>query len=151
MECSEVRGFLLECDLDELQAEVESPVAQHLSQCSDCRKIADEVIAVESALNTFLETRRPSRSFEEVAGSPGTAVEQKRIRFFRPLPLILTAAAAAILLAVALPLFNRNVDLPIEGISTELRAELPVVQVPSEKTALILDSGNPDYQIIWLF
>jgi hypothetical protein len=151
MECIEVREFLHECDLAELLEEGVSPAAQHLSRCADCRKIADEMVNAQSALNAHLESRRPSRSFEELVESLGTVAEEKHASFFRPLPLILSTAAAAILLVVALPLFSRKVDLPIEGISSELRAELPVVQAPSEKTALILDSGNPDYQIIWLF
>jgi len=151
MECGEVRELLLECDITDLQGEGDPLLGDHLHDCPDCRRIADEMIAAESALNSFLGSRGPSRSFEEVSAALVTDDRKRPHPFFRPLPLILSTAAAALLLVVAIPMFNRILNLPIVQELPELRVELPVVEAPPDMTALILDSGNPDYQIIWLF
>jgi len=151
MECGEVRELLLECAITDLYGKGYPSLRDHLQDCPDCQRIADEMIAAESALNSFLGSRGPSRSFEEVAAALVSHHRKRSPRFFRPLPLILSTAAAALLLVVVMPMFNRNVDSPIVRELPELRVELPVVKAPPDMTALIMDSGNPDYQIIWLF
>ena len=151
MDCSEVRELLLECDITDLQVEGNPPLGDHLQDCPGCREIADEIMTAESALNSFVGSRGPSRSFEEVAAALVSHDRKRPRQFFRPLPLILSTAAAALLLVVVMPMFNRNVDSPIVRELPELSVEFPMIKAPPDMTALILDSGNPDYQIIWLF
>jgi len=151
MDCAEARERLLEADLEELRTEGGSPLAMHLMGCTDCRKAAEAIAGAESAIASVLERQQPASRFAEAVDTASRSVEisgRSRKRWF---PLLLPLAAAAALFILLLPLFDRKVESPIEIVVPELQAELPAVKAPPGKSAMILDTGSPDFQIIWLF
>jgi hypothetical protein len=66
-------------------------------------------------------------------------------------PVLLPLAAAAVLFLLIFPLWNGEVEIVRDPFVPAIMAEAPEVRAPAEGSAMIIDSGDPDYQIIWLF
>ncbi|MFC1628747.1 hypothetical protein ACFL3H_06495 [Gemmatimonadota bacterium] len=151
MNCEEARDLMFEADLTDLKMETDTPLSEHLRVCEECRNSAEIILGTESTFATALDSLDPARSFEEavvIALSVPDESGRKRIRL---LPVLLPLAAAAAFFFFIFPLWNSHVGSEHELIVPILTAEMPAVKAPTEKTAMILNSGDPDYQIIWLF
>ena len=151
MNCDEARESMLEADLTDLEEEHTSPLSEHLQECEACRRLADLILETESSFASALDSLRPGRSFEETVVAAVSAPAGGARRRFRALPVLLpVAAAAAIFLLLVLP-WQPEVGVPREPVVPGILAEIPQLSTPVEKTAMIIDAGDPDYQIIWLF
>jgi hypothetical protein len=151
MRCEEARELICEADLAELKMETDSPLSEHLRECSGCRRAADVILGTESAFAAAFDALTPGKSFEEsvvTAVSTATLSSRKRSRVF---PVLLPLAAAAVLLLLIFPLWNGEVEIVRDPLVPAIMAEAPEVRAPAEGSAMIIDSGDPDYQIIWLF
>ena len=151
MNCEEVRELLLESDLSDLTTEKDTPLSRHLQECAECRSLARAVVDAASALGSVLDAQEPEIRFEEAIVHAFSAGKKERSPRLRALPVLLPLAAVAALFILLVPILFRQEPIPVEFMVPEVTAELPALKAPPGKTAMILDSGDPDYQIIWLF
>lgn len=151
MNCAEVRELLLESDLSDLTTGEDTPLSRHLQGCPECRSLAQAVVDAASALGAVLDPQEPETLFEEAVVHAVTAGRKERHPRLRALPVLIPLAAVAALFILLVPLLFRQEPYPVEFRVPEVTAELPALKAPPGKTAMILDSGDPDYQIIWLF
>jgi len=153
MNCAEARELLLESELADLRMEGGSPLAEHLMACPSCQELARSVVEMESALASALGSREPDLAFEEAVVAAATPEKFRRShrRRLRVLPALVPLAAAAVLVLLLLPRSGTRDEFPGRVLTPAMAAELPAVEAPPGKTAMILDTGNPDVQIIWLF
>ena len=151
MTCEEARELIFEADLEELAMGRDTPLAGHLRECGECRQAAEVILGTESAFADAFDSLTPGRSFEEtVVNAISTAPGGPRRRF-RALPVLLPVAAAAALFLLLFPLWTGEMGMVRDPLVPAVMAEAPALRAPSEGSAMILDSGDPDYQIIWLF
>ncbi len=156
MRCTEARELLLTAEPDELRGEGDSTLAGHLRTCPACRRLATAILESEAALAADLDALAAGRS-ADVTGALLRSIEAAglgRSRKRRPLliPFLLPLAAAALLAVLLLPSRSHRdsreeLALPAAFAS----AEAPALSTPPGRTALILDTDDPDYQIIWFF
>ncbi len=151
MKCEEAGELIFEADLEELGMGGDSPLTGHLRECGECRQAAEVILGTESAFAAAFDSLAPGRSFEESVVTAISAVPGSSRRRLRALPILLPLAAAAALFLLIFPLWNREVGVVRDPFVPALLAEAPALRTPSERSAMILDSGDPDYQIIWLF
>jgi len=151
MNCEEARDLMFEADLTDLKMETDTPLSEHLRVCEECRNSAEIILGTESEFADAFDSLKPGRSFEEVVVTALSAPAESSRKRIRVLPALLPLAAAAALFFFIIPLWNGEVKMPRDPVLPILAAELPAVVAPVTKTAMILDSGDPDYQIIWLF
>lgn len=151
MNCDEARELLLESDPEELRIESDTLLSSHLRECSSCRKLASSILNTQSDLAVTLSSQMPALEFEEAMTRAVVDMQTGSTRRLRILPFLLPVAAAAALFLLLLPLWSQGPEPPVEMLQVERVAEYPAVKAPPGKTALILDSGRQDMQIIWLF
>ena len=151
MKCEEARERIFEADLEELGMGGNSPLTEHLRECRECRQAAEVILGTESAFAAAFDSLAPGKSFEESVVTAISSVPGSSRKRFRALPVLLPLAAAAALILLIFPLWNDEVGMVRDPLVPALLAEAPAVRTPSERSAMILDSGDPDYQIIWLF
>ncbi len=151
MNCEEARELMLEADLTDLKMETGTSLSEHLRGCRKCRSSAEIILGTESTFAAALDSLKPARSFEEAVVTTLSAPVESGRKRIRTLPILLPLAAAAVLFFFIFPLWNGEVEIPRDPVLPVLAVELPAVAAPVERTAMILDSGDPDYQIIWLF
>lgn len=151
MNCEESRQLIFEADLADLRMETGSHLSEHLRECAECRKTVEIILGTESTFSAALDALKPGRSFEEAVVTVLSETAEGGRRRIHLLPILLPLAAAAALFFIIFPLWNSEVGVPRDPVFPLLIAETPAVKAPAEKTAMILDSGDTDYQIIWLF
>jgi len=151
MKCDEAGELIFEADLEELEPGIETPLAGHLRECGECRQAARAILGAESAFAAAFDALTPGRSFEESVVTAITAIPGASRRRLRALPVLLPLATAAAILLLLFPLWNREAGIVRDPVIPVLMAEAPALRTPSERSAMIIDSGDPDYQIIWLF
>ena len=152
MNCQKAEELLLEAALEELAPESDSPLGEHIRTCERCRRRAEAIRAAERELGETLDGFQPSVTADELLE---TAIHRERQRwsrnrfYRRAMPV---AAAAVLVLAVALSLFTGG---PREATQfagqVGAMAEPAQFEAPSNRTAMVLDPGDSDIQIIWLF
>ncbi|MFC1545657.1 hypothetical protein ACFL44_03105 [Gemmatimonadota bacterium] len=151
MNCEDARDLILEADLTDLKMDTETPLSEHLRSCEQCRKSAEIILGTETTFAAAFDSLKSTRSFEEVivtALSESAGNSRKRMRV---LPVLIPLAAAAALIFLLIPLWTSDVGQRSDPVIPIITTEMPAVKAPAEQTAMILDSGDPDYQIIWLF
>jgi hypothetical protein len=125
-ECSALHSALLTAEPAELRGEGSSELARHLSECADCRALAEHILQTTSSLAARLQA--------DVAG----VQQRRRARTWHPAWTALPAAAA-----LAGLLLIREVQLdeavPRVGLLSEVRR--PVVQ------AVVNAPGNRDVAV----
>jgi Putative zinc-finger len=94
----------------ELSEDERAEVSRHLTGCSECRLLLEEVAAVDEAARS-LPADAPEGYFDTFAPRVKARLTRERRRAFRP-PVWSLAVAAALLLAVITPLTLREHEAP---------------------------------------
>jgi hypothetical protein len=134
MTCADARDAIEIAELSELRGDDDSPLAGHLRECAECRRLADVVLRGTSALT--LDSARRARTH--------------RTRVRRVTAWSSVAAAATIVAAVvvdrrqstALPEPRRSASLPV--------ARQVSLEVARGQQATVLKTSDPKVTVIWL-
>jgi hypothetical protein len=156
MKCFEARLALLEEDLRTLMAEGDGPLAEHLRGCSDCQARAEVILRGEALLATELEKGVPQTDLAriiEIAGRREEGIIPFPARAAKwatrgPRVAILPVAAAA---AVAILFLSRPPSLPGPEFTPEPVSHGLGVEAPEGHSMAVLETGNPDIKVVWLF
>jgi anti-sigma factor RsiW len=150
--CQRAEGLLLEAAPEELTPDSDSPLGEHIRTCERCRSKAEAIRAAERGLGESLDGFQPSVSADELLEAAILRERQRwsRNRFYRrAMPV---AAAAVLVLALGVSLFTSGprVTEQFAG-QVGAMAEPAQFEAPSNRTAMVLNPGDSDIQIIWLF
>ena len=134
MTCTEARDAIDVADLSELRASNDSPLARHLRECAECRRVAGVVLRGTAAL--MLGSARRERT--------------RRSRLRRVTAWSSVAAAATIVAVVATdrheppprPQPTRSASLPV--------ARHVSLEVGKGQQATVLKTSDPKVTVIWL-
>ncbi len=166
MRCSEARRALLEADLYVLRGEGPTPLAIHIRRCPECRARADALLGGEYALGEALAGAVPAPdpdtiirlAREEEAALPSRldVSPPSPPRGWRPTGLgpgaaLWSLAAAAALSALFFFGTDRTPSLPGNQIVLEPEPRGLNVEVPKNQRVAVLQTGNPDISVLWLF
>jgi len=171
MICAEAREALLAAEIHELEGDGNSPLARHLAGCAGCRKAATTILRDEGLLAVALTTLLPQPDVDAllelglntgISGSEGAAIRETT-RDTLPLPrgssfpsrrltvgsLALASLAAAAGLAALL--FPRMPSPPGPVYTPPARAMGLEVEAPPGQDVAVLETGDPDITVLWLF
>ncbi len=152
MNCQRAEELLLEAAPEELTPDSDTSLGDHLRTCERCRRKAETIRAAELELGDALDGFLPSVSIDELLE---TAIQRERQRwsrnrFYRRMMPV--AAAAVLVIAVALSLFTGGPRGAAQFAGqVGVMAEPVQFEAPLDRTAMVLDPGDSDMQIIWLF
>ncbi len=154
MNCTEARDRLLEADLAELKAEVDTDLSLHLQGCIRCRAVAERLAAEERTLAAALDAVRPRTGVEEaLARAEAESASRGRVPTF-PLrkawglvPLAAAAAVAGVLIT------SSGGQLPGEPIDVAAvrHAPAPIVEESTGQNVAVFETENPDIVVVWIF
>jgi len=154
--CRRPVADLLRADVDELRGGGSSELAGHILDCERCGALARSIL---SGYETLDDTLDPAvdvqgRSIVALGRALAARGDRHRPRWALPMPpawAAATAAAASIAAALALVL-PAPLDPALEPAwqPPTTWASPPVVSAPQHNVAVI-QTGNPDITIIWLY
>jgi hypothetical protein len=131
---------MLGADLDELRARGDTPLAEHLRACTECRARADVIVAGYASLATSLVALKPA---PDNAGM----TRLHKVRGYRWVPLPLAAAAVIALLFVGQ---QGDEALPnMDAVTRLMFRETPVVSPATGQQAMVIEKNN--MTIVWLY
>ena len=137
MTCTEAREALLTADLGEMGIEGDGALASHLTECTDCARVAAQIASHTSALARLVATRP--------ASGAGTRDDQRLRRTAWRTALPIAAAIAGILLVrhqyAHSPLQSGSIVTTGTGVSVECK---------TGQTATVIPTTDPKITIIWL-
>lgn len=110
----------------EIATEERSAISRHLRECPDCRRLLEEMSAVDDAARS-LPAEAPEGYFETFASRVRARLHVAPRRGFRP-PVWSLAVAAALLLAVITPLTLKEHPAPAAPSVAERVAEPPALR-----------------------
>ena len=135
MTCTEARDAIEIAELSELGASDDSPLAEHLRGCDECRRLADVVVRGTARLT--LDTARRSRT------------HRSRVR--RVTAWSSVAAAATIVAAVVADRREPTTAQPEPVRSASLPVARHVsLEVGRGQQATVLKTSDPKVTVIWL-
>jgi len=149
MDCAAARALLLEADPAELRGEGDSPLAEHLRACADCRARAETILAGEAELDAALRAiARPAERSRVIPLRP------RRGWGGRIAPAAATFAALAA--AVAAVMLARPAAAPPRGATTEQIAQLmfpapPVARAAAGRSVAVLKTSDPGVTVVWVY
>lgn len=156
MKCIEVRLALLEGELATLTEEGEGPVAEHLRGCPGCQARAEAILQGEALLASELEKGVPRTDLDRIMemaemGEEGVLPFPARaLRWATGGPRVallpVAAAAAVAILFLGKPPALSGPDFTHEPVSPGL-----AVEAPEGHSVAVLETGNPNIKVVWLF
>lgn len=143
MKCDDARQRLLEAELDDLDALEGSALGRHLSDCDECAAAARAIREQERALGELLAGTRGR-------GPDETLATLRRTRPTRSWWAML-AGGTAVAAALSLYLVGSRERLDPEPASPRSARVTPApMEVDSDRSFVVLSTGDPDVTLVWL-
>lgn len=161
MTCETALDRMMEAEPAELRGPGDTPLARHLQTCPRCGRVAAALVAELDALDAALDAyaaagdaeaaadtalaAAPPRPAGREAPSPRSPWWRRSLRGGVPL-----AAAAAV---ATLLLVGRGPDPEPSPAPAPVTSRSPRVAVepPANRGAAVLETGNPNITIVWLY
>jgi hypothetical protein len=156
MNCQEALEAILEADPGVLEAPGATPLGLHLQECPRCRAKARAILQGEAHLAMGLARNLRAPDLDEILqqaaerGPAGVGSGRKALwsvstgRVIRTL-IPLAAAATLVLLLGRSPSLPGPTYLPRQG-HPGLN-----VEVPQDQRVAVMETGNPDIAVVWIF
>jgi len=146
MTCIEARAALVEADPQELHGAADTPLAEHLRDCADCRAAAERIVLVENAMGRRLAALAPRRGLARARATP----PPKRRPWRWAVPLAAAAGVGALLLLVPRPPESR--PAADSRPSTLVREAGGVsVRAPAGRNVAVFETADSGIVVIWFF
>jgi hypothetical protein len=142
--CDEAYEAILEAGPVDLAEPKPGPLAEHLSACTRCRRLAEVVLAEEAILGNALTDLVPTPPLEEILAQGKVPYRRRKAAWFAALPLAAAATMAGLFLA-GRPQISGPIYTPPPSLGG-LNAEAPEGQ-----NLVVLQTNNPDITVLWLF
>lgn len=148
MDCAAARALLLDADPADLRGEDDSPLAEHLRACADCRARAEAILAAEAELDAALRTlATPSTEARVVPMRPRRGWAQR---------IAPAAASLAALAAAAAGVMLTRPQAAPRGATTEQIARLmfpapPVARAEAGRSVAVLQTSDPGVTVVWVY
>ncbi len=140
MNCQPWLDQMLEAEPEELRGRGESPLAGHIRSCEACRTRAALLVRSAELLD---------RSLAAEAASPPLP-RRSRLHHYGAIRVVLPLAAAAVLALVFFAPDRRRMPIPAASVA-EAPPAVPSVTPPPGHSAAVMQTGNPDIVIVWLY
>ncbi len=170
MTCAATREWILEVDPEELERGA-SRVAQgehadHLTECPECRELADEILGAESALRVGLDSVEPALDVvaaleraQKARRAEAHQTARRRRRWQVAVPLAAAALGGILVMGRSFPAARPGFDpatVPAFDPATVRAARAlglvgprPVVKVESDQRVAVLPTRDPNITVIW--
>ncbi len=142
MNCMECRERLLEADRADLERAGDTLLVAHLTGCSGCRAIADQLLEEERYLREALDALEPAGSAGDAVRRAARIVRRRRRRWLGLVPAAAAASIAALLLMRS--------DTPTVSELVERTSPTPIVE-SSDQNVVVYQTDNPDIVVVWLY
>ncbi len=128
-----------------------TPLAEHVSECSQCRAVAERILAAQQELADALAAAHPRLDVNEaIQLARAEARRAPRWRVVRRTAVPLAAAAA--LTALWLVSMREPSKLePPPRVVTQPAEPLLLVQAPADRNVVVFETEDPDVSVIWLY
>lgn len=167
--CGQAWTRMMEADIDALRGAGDGALAAHVRSCDRCGAMGRALLAgldeIDGALAAWGDAGDPDvEATAALAASRGLAVEQiaggrpararrgeagGRGRGWRRLAWTPVAAAAVI---ATLVLVDRDrIDWQDAGVTREAPSPRVAVHPPTDRSAAIMETANPNITIVWLY
>lgn len=171
MTCAEARVALLTAEIQELQGHGNAPLARHLAECAPCREAATAILRDEACLAGALASIVPEPDLERVLAlalgggkeAGGGSAEHPQPTGGLPFPPrtparprrvslgTLTLASLAAAAGLAALLLGRTPPFPGPSYTPPGRPTGLGVETPLGQNVAVLETGDPDITVLWLF
>jgi predicted anti-sigma-YlaC factor YlaD len=146
MNCASTRRQMLEADLSALAPHTDSELGAHLRSCPACRGAAEEILALETGLATWLAAEAP-RAGDVAAISHAAATARRRIRIRRGSAGLALAAAAVLAGLLVLPP-RGNLPGPRPATRPAAASGFSIVASPGHDV-MVLQPADSNIVVVW--